>query len=430
MNSKLLIISPHFPPANTPDCQRVRMSLSYFKDFGWDPTVLCIDSVYEDGILDDQILNTIPSNIKIVKTKAIKMSFTKYLGINSVYWRCLPYLYNTGTRLIKENKYDLIYFSTTIFPSMILGKKWKDNFSIPYVLDIQDPWFNDYKYKQPPGGKLKYSISQLVARIFERKVINNAEHIISVSPRYKEMYMKRYSEIPENKFSILPFGVSENDFQTTNELNIKQDVFNANDGYKHWVYIGRGGEDLYKSLRIFFNAVSSNRKQRPSRWNKIKIHFVGTSYSGKKNAKKTIKPLAEEMGVGDLVEEQTIRVSYLESIKLLVDSDLILIFGSNDLSYSPSKLYPYILSEKPMISIFHEESHIVKFLNEIGIDELTTYNSNTNSIDVISKLKEILTKATSKKGLTRNNFNLTKFNKYKASHLTRLQCEIFNSCIN
>lgn len=430
MIKKILIVSPHFPPANTPDCQRVRMSISYFKEFGWNPTILCLDSEYEDGVLDDQILNTIPSDIEIVRTKAVKKSYTKYLGINSVYWRCLPYLYNSGTKLLKENKFDLIFFSTTIFPSMILGKKWKENFDIPYVLDIQDPWLNDYNYSQPPGGKIKYFLSQLVARIFEREVLNNAEHIISVSPRYQEMYMKRYNEISDSKFSILPFGVSENDFLTTKELNIKQNIFDPDDGYKHWVYIGRGGEDLYRSLRIFFNAISDDRKQRPFIWKKIKIHFIGTSYSDNKNTKKSVEPLANEIGIGDLIDEQTMRVSYLESIRLLIDSDMLIIFGSDDLSYSPSKIYPYIFSEKPMISVFHENSHIVKLLQEFGIDELTTYNSNTDNDILVSEMKKILIKATSKDGLTRKNFNRTKLNKFKAADLTRLQCEIFNSCIN
>ncbi len=32
---RVLIISPHFPPINAPDCQRVRMSLPYYRRYGW-----------------------------------------------------------------------------------------------------------------------------------------------------------------------------------------------------------------------------------------------------------------------------------------------------------------------------------------------------------------------------------------------------------
>ena len=40
---RLLIISPHFPPINAPDMQRVRMSLPHFVDAGWEVVVLTVD---------------------------------------------------------------------------------------------------------------------------------------------------------------------------------------------------------------------------------------------------------------------------------------------------------------------------------------------------------------------------------------------------
>ena len=39
---KVLIVSPHFPPLNAPDMQRVRMSLPYFAAEGWEPVVLAL----------------------------------------------------------------------------------------------------------------------------------------------------------------------------------------------------------------------------------------------------------------------------------------------------------------------------------------------------------------------------------------------------
>lgn len=430
MNRKLLIVSPHFPPANTPDCQRIRMSLPYYKEFGWNPTILCIDSKYEPGVLDDQLSQTVPSDIEIIKTKAVKKSFTKLLGINSLYWRCLPYLYYSGTKLIQENNFDLIFISTTIFPSMILGKKMKERFGIPYVLDIQDPWLSNYKYNNPPGGKIKYFLSQLIARIYEPGVVKSANHIISVSPKYPEMLLKRYSNLVKNKFSVIPFGASENDFNLVKELKIKHNKFDPNDGFKHWVYIGRGGEDIYFSLKSFFGAISEDRKERPEIWENIRIHFIGTSYSDNTNTKKTIEPVAYEMGIGDLVDEQTIRISYLESLKLLIDSDLLLIFGSDDLSYSPSKIYPYLLSQKPLISIFHEDSHINKLLQEFGVDAMPTYNTRDNIDSLLSKIKNRLIYVTSKNETATSKINWSKFDNYKVRELTRAQCEIFNSCIS
>ena len=42
MPSRVLIVSPHFPPVNAPDHQRVRMSLPYLGEFGWEGHVLAV----------------------------------------------------------------------------------------------------------------------------------------------------------------------------------------------------------------------------------------------------------------------------------------------------------------------------------------------------------------------------------------------------
>ena len=41
---KVLIISPHFPPTNAPDMQRVRMILPYLSESGMTAEVLAVNS--------------------------------------------------------------------------------------------------------------------------------------------------------------------------------------------------------------------------------------------------------------------------------------------------------------------------------------------------------------------------------------------------
>ncbi|MEO8204529.1 MAG: hypothetical protein ABI615_00005, partial [Chthoniobacterales bacterium] len=60
---KVLIVSPHFPPVNAPDMQRVRMALPYFTEFGWEPTVLCVDEDYVEAGRDPYLERSLPSDI-------------------------------------------------------------------------------------------------------------------------------------------------------------------------------------------------------------------------------------------------------------------------------------------------------------------------------------------------------------------------------
>src|SRR5947209_4848059 len=175
---RVLIISPHFPPVNAPDHQRIRMSLPYLGEFGWEATVLAVKAECVEGAtLDPLLQKTTPYEIEVIRVGAVSSKLTRYLGLGSLAVRALPFLWRSGNRLLEpENKQqttdevqqarkkiDLVYFSTTQFPVTILGPIWKRRFGVPYVVDFQDPWLDDYYRRTgtpPPGGKLKYAFGR------------------------------------------------------------------------------------------------------------------------------------------------------------------------------------------------------------------------------------------------------------------------------
>ena len=62
---------------NFPDMHRVRMSLPYFKKFGWEPEVVCVDENYVEGFKDILLNSTVPPDILIHKIKAAPAAITK-----------------------------------------------------------------------------------------------------------------------------------------------------------------------------------------------------------------------------------------------------------------------------------------------------------------------------------------------------------------
>lgn len=134
--SRVLIISPYFPPDNAADMQRVRTSLPYFEKYGWIPEIVCVDGKYTDMSKDPLLLESIPKRIKIHKVKAFSKKNTSKFGLGSLALRSLWFYKSNVNRLLQSEKFDLIYFSTTQFPVCILGNYWKKKFNIPYVIDI------------------------------------------------------------------------------------------------------------------------------------------------------------------------------------------------------------------------------------------------------------------------------------------------------
>jgi hypothetical protein len=73
---RVLIISPYFPPSNAADMQRVRMSLPYFAEFGWQAEVVTVDERYSDLVKDELLTQSLPAGLKNTQGKcAIKKRY-------------------------------------------------------------------------------------------------------------------------------------------------------------------------------------------------------------------------------------------------------------------------------------------------------------------------------------------------------------------
>jgi len=433
MNHKVLIVSPHFPPVNAADHQRSRMSLSYLHHFNWDAHVLAVHPKFIQGSNDPFLAKTIPNSISVTYTDALSTQFTQKIGLGNLGLRSYPYLFKAGSILLEKYKFDLVYFSTTVFISMALGKQWKTRFGVSYILDFQDPWINNYYNKSgspsPPGGKLKYGFSQLIARFLEPKAVSQASHIISVSPAYPDVLQQRYPHLNPTQFTVLPFGASEQDFDLLPTLDVQQTIFDPNDGKRHWVYVGRAGYDMQMSLRSLFGAIHCDRQQNPDRWQSIKLHFIGTSYAPEDRAVKTVEPIAQEFHIDDLVEEQTHRIPYFEALQTLVDSDAIILIGSDDPGYTASKLYPCILARKPILAIFHQDSSVVSILEQCQAGEAVTFQTGDRPHDLLSAIQEKLQKWLSFPKGYEPLTDWNAFQPYTAYEMTRKQCEVFDGCL-
>ena len=62
---RVLIVSPHFPPLNAPDHQRVRMSLPHYAACGWEPVVLCVARVRQVGVMEAELAATVPPDVRV-----------------------------------------------------------------------------------------------------------------------------------------------------------------------------------------------------------------------------------------------------------------------------------------------------------------------------------------------------------------------------
>lgn len=372
---RLLIISPYFPPTNAADMQRIRMSLPYFNMFGWEPEVVTVDDKYSDFEKDELLLQSIPVGTKVHKIKALNKKWTSKIGLGSIALRSMPYYRKKVNSLLKSGKYDLIYFSTTQFPVCILGAYWKRKFNMPYVIDMQDPWHSEYYRDKPKGQRpRKYWFSYLLNKSLEPIAIKNCDGLISVSKIYIDDLKERYPVIKNIPEATITFGSFKKDLEIA-ETNQQQFKPILSREFINIVYIGRGGLDMHKSITPLFVALKTGLDNEHVLFNRIRFFFIGTSYACEGKGTPTILPLAKQYGVEGNVTEITDRISFYHTLVTLKQADALFIPGSDDPKYTASKIYPYLLTYKPLLSIFNSKSGAVDVLNEFGLTDNYTYDA-------------------------------------------------------
>jgi hypothetical protein len=431
---RVLIISPHFPPINAPDMQRVRMSLPFYRDHGWDPVVLAVGEPWQDGVREPELLPTLPGDVPVVYVRALPLRWSRLLGIGNLGLRSWIFLFWRGCQLLRREKFDLVYFSTTQFATLSLGLFWRRMFKVPYVIDVQDPWRTDYYERpgsrKPPGG-WKYQFARLQALLLEGRTFRAASGIISVSPSYLDDLKERYPTMARTPMAVIGFGASRGDIPHAMALPHAPYVYPRGDGQVHFLYTGASGPVMPHALTVLFTALRLYQERKPAEARRLRFHFIGTSYVAPGRGKPSVLPVAALCDVAANVEEIPHRIGHLEALRLQLDADVLLLPGSSDLAYSPSKIYPYYLTGRPILGLVFRDSVMERLLDELTCAYLVRFRQSEPKDHAYDELHNFFdlaiagfppgTLPTRHEGYFREH--------YLAETLTRRQCEIFDRAV-
>lgn len=431
---RVLIVSPHFPPINAPDMQRVRMSLPYYRAAGWEPVVLAVSPDRVEGVVEAELLATVPAEVRVIRCSAMAVRWTRRIGLGSLALRSLRALDRAGSKLLTQEAYDLVFFSNTQFMTFTLGPRWQRRFGVPYVIDIQDPWRTDYYERKgsrkPPGG-WKYQFARLQARLFEGPTYRGAAGLMSVSGHYLDDVRQRYPAFA-SPTTVIPFGASRADLDAARSGPASPHAFLRRPGELHVVYTGASGPVTPHALTVLFDGLREHRKNAPDRAARLRLHFFGTSYVAPGQGNESVVPLARACGVADLVDEVPHRLGHLESIRLQSEADVLLLPGSSDLAYSPSKIYPYFLSGKPILGLVFRDSVLERVLDELNCAHLVRFREHEPKADAhagIARFFDLALEGFRSGALPARHEKF--FNEcYLAESLTARQCALFEQAVS
>lgn len=353
------IVSPHFPPSNLAGVHRARLLGRHLPEFGWRPIVVTTHWRHYEEELDWGLAGLVDRTVEIIHTPAAPTRPVRVVGDIGI--RALPWHLSTLRRLRRERRIDFVLVTVPSFYSAVLGELLYRRAPLPFGIDYQDPWVHLW-----PAAEVKYSkawASLQLAQRLEPWATRNAALITGVAEGYFEGMLDRNPALRATCVrAAMPIGFSALDFAAPAVTSRGSTEFDAADGCLHLVYAGALLPKAHGVMERLLQAVAVLRTRGGPAGQRLRLHFIGTGKAPTDPKGHNILPLAQRLGVADAVTEHPHRMPYLDVLANLVHAAGVLIIGSTEPHYTPSKVYQAVQSRRPVLALLHEASTAIDVL--------------------------------------------------------------------
>ena len=421
---RVLMVSPHFPPDNNAGTHRTRLLAPYLERYGWQPTVVTIDSRDYEGRIDPSLLELVPPSLRVVRCRAWSPAWTRAIGIGDLGLRALMGLHRLCGRLMTRERFDALFI--TIYPTYpaLLGPWLKRRFGVPFVLDYQDPWVGAWgdTVGGGPGNRVDFKsrATRRLASWLEPRVISAADGVTAVSTRTYADVLARNRHAPDLVCATIPIGGDPADFEAARRRATPNTWFNRDDGLLHFCYVGTLLPHGVTTLRGLLKAATFARAAYPRAFERLRLHFLGTSNQTGGSPEPRVLPHARELGLEAHVTEEPTRLHYLDALQVQLDAHVLLLMGSSESHYTASKLYPALLAQRPIVALYHRDSSVVDLLRQRSKApsvELVTYSGDATEDDIAAAAAPAFARSLAAPVYNEADIDMAALTEFSAEHL-------------
>jgi len=381
---KVLIITYYWPPSGGAGVQRWLKFAKYLPEFGWQPVILTVDPEYASYPQRDESLQSeVDPNCLVYTTKSFEL-YTIYKLISgkkevpyggfaneskegllqkaSKFIRgnfLLPdprkgwnkYALKKAIELIKEFNIDTVVTTSPPHSTQLIGLKLKQQFNIRWIADLRDPWTDIYYYNQ-----FKHTaLARKTDKTYERKVVENADLLITVSEDVKRIFAEKSSLPVAAKTVVIPNGFDEDDFRLIQIPTETKKIIT----YSGTISEAYDVDCLLEALSRLDEGLKSQ----------ILIRFVG----------KVLSSIVQQFRSTGLEIELVGYVDHPKSIEYLFRSDLLLLVlpkVKNNRGILTGKFFEYLASQKPILAIGPIDGDLAKIIQETECGKLFDYEDS------------------------------------------------------
>jgi hypothetical protein len=412
---RIAIVAGHFPPSNLTAVHRSRLWAQYLPEFGWEPIIVTTHWKYYEEELDLALLELVSPDLHVIRTKALPVKPVRILG--DIGWRALYWHYKALDGLIARKEIDFVHITIPSNTSAVLGELLHLRHRFPFGIDYIDPWVHTWPGVERPFSKAWISFN--LSRVLEPWAVKNASLITGVAELYYEPMLQRNPRLRTRCVTAaMPYGNSESDYSLVRRSDRKTFLFCRNDGLFHMVYAGAMLPKAHTVLEYFLKALARLRESNSQVIDRLRIHFVGTGKSPDDPNGYNVLPYVQRFGLEQWVDEHPNRISYVDVLNHYCHASAILILGSTEAHYTPSKVYQAVQAKHPVFALLHEESTAVNVLHESRAGTVVTFTKD--QLPDVGQLAALLETFVRDPGYSADNVGWDCFEAYSARNSARM----------
>ncbi|WP_164721589.1 glycosyltransferase family 4 protein [Silicimonas algicola] len=355
------IVAPHFPPSNLAGVHRARLLSQHLAEFGWRPIIVTTHWRHYEEELDWGLNSLVDPKLEVIHTRAAPTKPVRTIGDIGV--RALPWHLAAIEKLRRANRLDFLLITVPSFYSSVLGQLAYRRMPLPFGIDYIDPWVQMW-----PPAEVRFSKAWFSYKLGERLepwAVKNASLITGVASGYYQGVIERNPQLETTAVqAAMPYGFSSADFVAPSVYSQRPKLFDPDDGHLHLVYAGAMLPKAYSVLERLFEGLALLKRENPEVAKRFRLHFIGTGKSPNDRNGFNVVPVAERLGVSGQVREHPNRIGYLDVLAHLTKAFGILVLGSTEAHYTPSKVYQAVQSRRPVFAMLHHASTAVDVLRE------------------------------------------------------------------
>lgn len=419
-SKKVLIVSYYWLPSSGTGTYRISKIVKYLKKLGWEPVILTPQksaSAFEEKEMDPDY-----KDIKVYYTKIAEPTFffknnantaqnmtnasfflsenlswkkrlVRWIRVNlfipdaKILWK--RFAIRKGKQVIKKEKPEIILSTAPPPTSHLVARKLARWSNLKWIADFRDPWTNIFYYEALNINP----ISKKINKSLERKVLRDADRIITVSDSFFP------DANPGNKNIRIENGYDPDDMPEIKKKKSPNKKFTIR-------YIGSlKTNQFFKNFLLVLKELSQDEQYRQ----KMKLETAGYIDT-------TIKSFIEK-------ELQSIEVNiqgyipHNEALKKMATADLLLLAigkGKQSKNVVSTKIFEYMMVGNPILAFGHLDGSANKIIMETKAGRMFDY-------DAYDELKKYLTEKINKwgKGESLYHPDAEKIKKYNFENLTK-----------